>query len=272
MNKNELISLRNNWLQQASRDLSSRLIDFMEVNRLNEAQLADILALDVNQIRNMLNGAQNVTLLEFATLLIATGNVLRIEPISASPFAQQHGMPSNPRLAANPRSRSVGRKQPQRDANGRFMPRDARGGVPSGAYPMPPMGGMPMPPMGGMPMGNLSEQFGGMPGVAPVAPQTEETRVNDEQWDDLGKNELSNIIRQNHWDGEIDLNRANRSQMIAFLESKTSATQTMVEENTQTLAPSDEGSISQMAQAIAAQLASNPQMVQQIMASMQPQR
>lgn len=284
MNKNELIQLRNGWLQQASRDLSTRLIDFMEKNRLNEAELADILALDVNQIRGMLNGAQNVTLLEFATLLIATGNVLRIEPVSESPFAR------GARPAAQPQRGS--QRGPQRDANGRFVSSRQRQSAPSRGQqmcpPMPPMGGRmpmggmmpPMPPMGGQPMpypmppmGDLSEQFGGMPGIHPSAPQQQPQPMANAatEFDSMKRSDLVKIVEDNHWNGEIDLENANRVQIIAFLESKNQQQRQQPVAEEQPM-PQMEGNVSQMAQAIIAELANNPQMLQQIMGQMSQQR
>lgn len=235
----QLVSMRNQWLQQARQDLRNQIINFMEQNRTNEHELANVLALNVDSVRAMLNGTRDITLNEFATLLIATDNVLEIKPVSQSPLA--HGrMPQQP-----PRGQ---RNAPKRDSNGRFAKRG--GAMP----PMPPMGGgYPMPPMGGMPMGAPAEEdlFGGMPLVGKE--NTDEAQPTSTEFDNMTRPQMIDMICGNGWDQEIDIARATRSQLISFLESKK---ETPAEET----ADSD-GSIDAIAKGLADLAKSNPAMM-----------
>lgn len=275
MNKNEFVSMRTQWLQMASADLNEKIITFMEQNGMNEAQLADALALNVSDVRNMLNNSGELSLKAFASLLIATGNVIEIKPFNA---AMMHGMGRAPQPTMGGRRGVASPKPntPKRDAHGRF--------VPKGMMPPMPMSpdGRPMPmPMGGMPMGapgqpyptpqNMSDMFGGMPmppqfsqhhqqqpQSAPVAPQHQPV---GSVFDSMSREQLVDEVLKHNWESEIDMVRANRSQIIAFLESKQQPQQ---QQSVQTEQPTQNGNISEFAQMIANELQSNPQLLQKL--------
>lgn len=240
-NRRELEALAAQWTTRAKNDLRNQMIEFIEANGTNEAELADALAISLDEIDQILNGNGEISLTTFAKLLIATDNVIEIKPVNV--MRQQFGG-----------------RMPQMPPQGR-MPRMQRGSMPQGHMPFPPMGDMPTPPMcegmEGYPMPPMEEmpkapRFGGMPGMAQRMkknqpnrlpngrfapknqPQTQMQRVSLDELDldELGKFELVNIIRQNHWESEIDLN-SRRGELIEFLNYKINSPQPMVEQETE---------------------------------------
>ena len=215
-NRRELEAITAQWVNRAKNDLRNQMIEFIEANGTNEVELADALAISLDEIDQILNGNGEISLSTFAKLLIATDNVIEIKPAAMMP---QRGR----------------------------MPQGRRPMPQMGEMPFPPMGeGMQMPPMGGMPFPPMGEEmpprFGGMPGMnkkinkikqerlpngrfapknAPKA-SLQRVRLDELELDELGKNELLDIIRQNHWDSEIDLSQARRGEMIDFLQYKMS--------------------------------------------------
>ena len=236
--KRELEAVAAQWTARAKEDLRNQMIAFIEANGTNEAELADALSISLNEIDQILNGNGEISLSTFAKLLIATDNVIEIKP--AAVMRQQFGgrMPHTPQggYPIPP----MGREMPQgRTPQGR-RPMPQRGDM-----PFPPMGeGMPMPPMEGFPFPPMGEEmpqaprFGGMPGMnkrmkkasqpnrlpnGRFAPknqsQVQRVRLDELELDELGKNELLDIIRQNHWDSEIHA-EAKRGELIEFLNWK----------------------------------------------------
>ena len=229
--KRELEAVAAQWTARAKEDLRNQMIAFIEANGTNEAELADALAISLNEIDQILNGNGEISLSTFAKLLIATDNVIEIKP--AAVMRQQFG-------GCMPHAPQGGYPMPQgRTPQGR-RPMPQRGDM-----PFPPMGeGMPMPPMEGFPFPPMGEEmpqaprFGGMPGMnkrmkkasqpnrlpnGRFAPknqsQVQRVRLDELELDELGKNELLDIIRQNHWDSEIHA-EAKRGELIEFLNWK----------------------------------------------------
>ena len=206
-NRRELEAATRQWMGRAKEDLRNQMIAFIEANGTNEHELSEALGISLDEIDRILNGGE-ISLSTFAKLLIATDNVIEIKPVEV--MKQQFG-----------------------------------GRMPQSRMQMPHMGGrMPFPPMGdGYPMPPMGEEipqvhrFGGMPGMgqrvkknqpnrlpngrfAPKnQPQVQRVRLDEMDLDELGKNELIDIIRQNHWETEIDLN-ARRGELIEFLNYK----------------------------------------------------
>lgn len=238
MNKNEFLSIRNGWLSEAAKDLRNRVTDFMRKNGVREAQLADILGLGTNSVRKMLNGRANeLTLEEFASVLIASGHMLQIVPVGATPFAKGGHRAPMPHPTA----------QPTRDARGRFARREE----------------VPQPQFGGQPMGGgmfpTPEEVRGM--VAEAEQQPEEMPT----FDAMSRAELVNFVRENGWENEIDLVLADREQIIAFLESKTQPAEEEVN-NDVTAAPSNEDAA--FAESLMRELQNNPQLLNALRASL----
>lgn len=263
MTKNDFVTMRTQWLQQANADLNEKIINFMEHEQLNEAQLADVLALNVTDVRNMLNNTGELSLKAFASLLIATGHIIEIKPVTASMMRGMGHHAPHPQPNHNTNRPSVSKPaMPKRDAHGRFVPK---------GNPMP-MGGGRIP--SGMPMGGpvpypspseMSHMFGGMPMPQQFAqPQQQTSAPTDApvgiNLDSLNREQLVDEILKNHWDSEIDLIRATRPQIIAFLESKQQPQQQSVVETEQP----QNGNVSAFAEMIANELKNNPQLLQKL--------
>lgn len=256
--RRELEAIAAQWTNRAKTDLRNQMIEFIERHGTNEVELADALAISLDEIDQILNGNGEISLSTFAKLLIATDNVIEIKPAAMMPQrgrmprVPQGGYPLPQWGGRTPQDSEMEDEMPQ---GRRPMPRGR------GEMPFPPMGeGMPMPPMGGMPFPPMGEEmpprFGGMPGMnkkinkikqerlpngrfapknAPKA-SLQRVRLDELELDELGKNELADIIRQNHWETEIHPD-AKRGEMIEFLNYKMSqpvAEQAMSQENGET--------------------------------------
>lgn len=217
-NRRELENLAAQWMGHAMNDLREQLISFIEQNGTNEVELANALTVPVEEIESILNGGGDIALSTFAKLLIGTENVIEIKPAAVM---KQQGFPPRGHMPMG---------------EGRMARRPM--GMPKG-YPMPPMPfgeGFPMPPMGE----EMTQRFGGMPGMkkqkqavpnrlpngrfapknAPQRGGMQRVKLEDLELDELGRNELCDIIAQNHWDSEIDLNTTRRGDLIDFLTYK----------------------------------------------------
>lgn len=224
-NRRELENLATQWMGHAMNDLREQLISFIEQNGTNEVELANALTVPVEEIESILNGGGDIALSTFAKLLIGTEHVIEIKPLAV--MKEQFGgrMPQIPPRGRMPQMPPMG--------EGRIPRR------PMGMPQMPPMGeDFPMPPMDG----EMPPRFGGMPGVgmpkvkkntqnrlpngrfapknAPQRSGMKRVRLEDLELDELGRNELCDIITQNHWDSEIDLNTTRRGDLIDFLSYK----------------------------------------------------
>jgi hypothetical protein len=160
---------------------------------MNEAQLASSLGLTENDIRTMLNDGRNITVMQLATILIATGNVIEIKPIENTPLAKEFDeLKSNPATKVN-----TPKSAPRRMPNGRFAPKNANAPIPA------------MPPL---PPHMVSDD---------AFADVDETRNGEDaenvNLDSLTRKELVNIVRDHEWEGEIDLDEADRSQIIDFI-------------------------------------------------------
>lgn len=233
-NREQLLHLSADWANRAKNDLRAKMIEFIEVSGMNQAQLSDLLGLSMGEIEQILNGNGEITITTFAKLLIATDHVLEIKPLQASPMA--NGMP---RMRQN-EPQNAQRRQ-RRDSRGRFVPMN-HGEMVDG-FPQPPRdaNGMPLPipcDENGVPLPpppHFAQRFGGMPGIrrraeqAPAMPQRQNVnpyRVQREEvaptrqatsLDSMDRRTLVNIISTNGWGEEIDLVNSTRSELIDFI-------------------------------------------------------
>ena len=208
-NTEELLQAAEAWLQQGVDDLRQHIEDFMRTENVSVEDLANALALNVEEINAVLEGnVDGVSLRTFAHVLIANGLALAIQPVVETPVQHFGG----PQFGTNRRG---------------FMPPPPPGFRPAMGRPMPHMGGAPRGQAGQpvvpqephaveapqTPLRNARGQF--MPrqqrGAAPV--------TND-PYMRLTVDALRDIITRNHWNYEIDINTANRQEMIDFLKNK----------------------------------------------------
>jgi hypothetical protein len=216
MNKQLLHQSANAWVEQAKRDIASKIREFSNESGISLPQMANDLGIDINELNNILNGGVP-SMKTFAILMIASGIVMELKPVEESQFAPamgggfpmpggapmppmgQHrpGRPAQPapsifddfhrQPAPEPVAAPI---QQPRAANGQFRP-----------WPKNRQGA-PMP--GAMPM----------PGMPPIGGQQRPPFAN------MGREELVQIVRQHLWHNEIDLANVSREQLVRFLEDK----------------------------------------------------
>jgi hypothetical protein len=226
-NREELIQVANSNANQMKTHLRNAVSGFLKEMRVKPQDLAYVLGITNDEMAQILEGDGNVTVDTLSKLLVATDLVVEIKPIRNTPLGGYgKGMP-----------RSGGFPGP----NG--IPVDENG------RPLPPPPGFPRDFMPGMPgmfgRPNREERAADMreevPMEAPVsaspardehgrfikkgtahrrpAAQRPEQR-NDNPYASMPDAELTNIIRSNIWDGEIDVNRASHDELAAFVANK----------------------------------------------------
>lgn len=200
-NKRELQQIAAQWMGNAKADLRNKMAEFVDATGASAEEIADMLDVNVAEITAIMNGNGNIRLSTFAKLLIATDNVIEIKPIAA---AMPHMMPPM--------------------GGGRTM-----GGFPLPCTPNPTSrrGARPCdnPRVNGVPRHNVSmTPFGGF---APNPDDVMGDPINDGQFmegefslDELDRKDLIDIIVKNGWERGIDINRASRSTLIDFIESR----------------------------------------------------
>lgn len=223
-NREELIQVAQNNANQMKTHLRSAIVGFLNAQHVSPDELAYVLGITTNEMKQILEGDGNITVDALSKLLVATDMAVEIKPVRQTPLGGYgHRMP-----------RSGGYPAP--------------GGMPGGIHVGPDGKPLPPPPgFAGMPGG----MFAGTPHVpgddrqevpmettgpvrdshgrfvkkakvarrkpvpAPTpAPQFANPYIG------LGDAELVNIIRQNIWDGEIDINHATHEQLAEFVANK----------------------------------------------------
>lgn len=225
-NREELLQVANSNAAQLKNHLRRAVNEFLNAQGVTPDELAYVLGITGAEMTQILTGDGNVTVDVLSKLLVATDMAVEIKPVRNTPLgAYGKGMP-----------RSGGFPGPNGipvDENGRPLP------PPPGWHPGMGFGG-PAPrtrrreeraadDMREVPMettGPLRDSHGrfvkkapaGNAGGRPVAPKR--TQVNDNPYVGLHDTELINIIRNNIWDGEIDINHATHEQLAAFVANK----------------------------------------------------
>lgn len=255
-NREELLQCANAWVGQAKADIRNQIVNFIQTSGTSEDELAYALGISRNELISIIETNNDISLLTFSKLLIATDNVLEIKPLSESPLANapRGAMPHH--NTTQPRDQ-FGRFAPKRNIpRGGMTPPRPMGGMPMGGMmpPIDPRTGRPLPPPPGYPMpnGDMGQQpphFGGMPGMGRrmqrvTAPQSEpQMMVGGEQplsdLASLSRNDLVQIISDNFWNGEIDVEEASKSNLIEFITSKRSrsTTRTVAQPQPQQVVP-----------------------------------
>ena len=215
-NRKELLEVAGANANQLKKHLRNAVRSFINEQGVSPEELAYVLGITNEEMFQIIDGDGNITIDVLSKLLVATDLAVEIKPISMTPLKKF----------------------------GREMPR-------SGGFPMAiptDEDGMPLPP----PPGFMGDGFG--PGVMLGGPNPFEKKrdvaekqkpMRDEHGRFIGKgherrkqatqrpsdldenpyfsmsnSELANIIRQNIWDGEIDLSRANHEQLVDFVTNK----------------------------------------------------
>lgn len=250
-NRNELLQVAAQNANQLKTHLRHSISSFMETQQVSVEELAFVLGITEDELMQIIEGDGNVTVDVLSKLLVATDNVVEVKPIGASPMRSYGpGMPP-----------SGGFPNP-------FPPVDRFG------RPVPPpphmMGGNPFtPPVGGRrteqqpqaqtkqgrdSRGRFTSKVA--PAAQPRQPRQSATHRPMQQrqqpagqevnpYATLSRDALVNIISQNLWDGEIDVQNATQGELIEFVygkeqllrqrtEQRQEVTQEQVQQSTET--------------------------------------
>ena len=231
MNREQLQRLASEWTRMAKNDIRNKVISFMREVDASERELAYVLAISDGELKQIIEGNGEISLSTFAKLLIATGNALEIKPIEDTPIGDYENIPTEEEFERPlPRPNVFARPKPQ--------PMQPQFGRPSFSRPTPPMHEedendfIPPIPEGlrremeeryGRPVHRPEQPRDEYGRFAPKHPQMhkEETpRREVSPFESKSTDELVKIIRERLWDSEINLNRASKAELVAFLDEK----------------------------------------------------
>lgn len=224
-NREELLYVAQENANQLKTNLRAAVSDFLRMQKVTPDELAYVLGITTNEMKQILEGNGNITVDALSKLLVATDMAVEIKPVRNTPLG------------------SYGRKMPS--SGGYPSPNGmpvGPGGIPVGpdGRPLPPPPGFPgmfpgrTPQMGGAPSERVEEVP--METNAPARdahgrfvrktatqrkPATSQRKpVTGNPYTNVNDAELVNIIRQNIWDGEIDVNHATHEELAAFVANK----------------------------------------------------
>jgi len=223
-NREELLQVAQNNANQLKAHLRTAVSTFLRVQKVTPEELAYVLGISNEEMQMILSGNGNITVDALSKLLVATDMAVEIKPVRQTPLGGYgKRMP-----------RSGGYPSP----HGMHMPM----GVPVGpdGRPLPPPPGfdeMPGGMFGGEPReecrvevpmettGPVRDARGRFvrkrkPATQPAPQPAPRPTAPANPYMNIGDAELVNIIRQNIWDGEIDVNHATHEQLAAFVANK----------------------------------------------------
>lgn len=231
MNREQLQKLASEWTRMAKNDIRNKVISFMREVDASERELAYVLAISDGELKQILEGNGEITLSTFAKLLIATGNALEIKPIEDTPISDYENIPTEEEFERPlPRPNVFARQKPQ--------PMQPQFGRPSFSRPIPPMheedGNDFIPPMPEELRRAMEErydrpvhrpeqprdEYGRFAPKHPQMRKEETPRREVSPFESKSTDELVKIIRERLWDSEINLNRASKEELVAFLDEK----------------------------------------------------
>ena len=231
MNREQLQKLASEWTRMAKNDIRNKVISFMREVDASERELAYVLAISDGELKQILEGNGEISLSTFAKLLIATGNALEIKPIEDTPISDYENIPTEEEFERPlPRPNVFARQKPQ--------PMQPQFGRPSFSRPIPPMheedGNDFIPPMPEELRRAMEErydrpvhrpeqprdEYGRFAPKHPQMHKEEAPRREVSPFESKSTDELVKIIRERLWDSEINLNRASKEELVAFLDEK----------------------------------------------------
>ena len=213
MNRQHLQAAASQWESMAKQDLKNKVYRLLDENNWTIEDLAYNLCVTRPELQNVIDGTNPIPVSLFAKVIIASGFVLEVKPLSETPFANVEDIPA-----------------PQ-------------GVIP----PYPPYG---MPPIGAVPPPPMRERF---ESERPRTQEEENgwTRLDEEErprphrpfgehrsrrfaeaaapsredapqskFRTMTREQLVNIIKEHLWDSEIDTNGASWEALVRFLEAK----------------------------------------------------
>jgi len=224
-NREELLQVANSNASQMKNHLRRAVNEFLNAQGVTPDELAYVLGITGAEMSQILTGDGNVTVDVLSKLLVATDMAVEIKPVRNTPLGGYgKGMP-----------RSGGFPGPNGipvDENGRPLP------PPPGWHPGMGFGPSPRPRrreeraadnIQEVPMettGPVRDSRGRFVKKTPVGNAGGRTaapkrpQFTDNPYIGLPDTELINIIRNNIWDGEIDINHATHDELAAFVANK----------------------------------------------------
>ena len=225
-NREELLQVAGNNANQLKAHLRQAVSNFLTIQNVSEDDLAYVLGITGNEMNQILHGNGNVTVDVLSKLLVATDMAVEIKPVRNTPLG------------------GYGRKMPKSGGfpsphgmrvNAQGIPCDENG------RPLPPPPGMP-PFMGGMPpreeraadiqqevpmetTGPVRDSHGRFVKKAknatrPVRLSSQPQMEEGNPYLNISRADLANIVRQNIWDGEIDVENASQQELAEFVANK----------------------------------------------------
>ena len=230
MNKRQFLSIRNNFVAQAKHDIAVRIRQFMSDNRMSKEMVADTLGLSVTNVNNILNENDSVRLLDYISVLAAFGLTICVQTMNE---VQQESAPQrevrNSGCGARPaQSTQRSTSGPSRDSRGRFVSQRNTERVVCEEAQHP----------------NIEEDIANL--------------------DSMTRNQLVDLVLMNHWEDGIDLIRAEKSQLIAFLAERMRASVPTEEGAAQPCFDDAHDGGSTVLGALFTELANNPTLRQQL--------
>lgn len=225
-NREELLQVAGNNANQLKAHLRQAVSNFLTIQNVSEDDLAYVLGITGNEMNQILHGNGNVTVDVLSKLLVATDMAVEIKPVRNTPLG------------------GYGRKMPK--SGGFPAPHGMRvnaQGIPcdESGRPLPPPPGMP-PFMGGMPpreeraadiqqevpmetTGPVRDSHGRFVKKAKNATRTVRLSSHPQMEEgnpylNISRADLANIVRQNIWDGEIDVENASQQELAEFVANK----------------------------------------------------
>ena len=226
MNRNELQRLASEWTRMAKNDIRNKVISFMKEVDASEKELAYVLAISDGELKQILEGNGEISLSTFAKLLIATGNALEIKPIEDTPIGDYNNIPTEEefnRPLPRPNVFARPKPQPMRPQFGRQMPPINVEREEDFVPPMPESLRKAMEERFGRRVHQPEQPREDYGRFAPKHPQIreEETPMRETSpFESKSTDELVKIIKERLWDSEINLNRASKAELVAFLDEK----------------------------------------------------
>jgi len=221
MNKNILKKLASDWVVMAQEDIKGKIMSLLRETSATVSDLAECLDVQEVELHRIISnrGVADLSLNTFAKLLIASGNVLEIRPVTEIPPCC-HGMQQMNDIPQAPQSDEPHRRN--------------MGGMRTDVPPMRSQHGID---------DIIDEEFEAMFGRrrqetphpreqmrAPVererreenpTPQPQQERRQPENpFEAKSRAELVDIVRQHLWDTEIDCANAHKNELVAFLSEK----------------------------------------------------
>lgn len=221
--RKELLEVAGSNANQLKTHLRRAVGGFLEAQRVTPQELAYVLGISEAEMAQILEGDGNVTVDVLSKLLVATDLAVEIKPVGKTPMGA-YGR-NMPRGGAFPGPNGI-----PVDENGRPLPPPP--GFMRGQFGPMPMGGMrkPMarPTIEEVPMETTEpkrDSKGRFVKKQPAVRRTATQRPSDfdenpNPYFNLSDAELINIIRQNIWDGEIDIEHATHSELAGFVANK----------------------------------------------------